>query len=155
MGSSSRYTRREQLTFLQSLPYRPQGGIGGIRCGEPAVRIFELSRLLGLPRGTLLAFLGISLASVNRRVEAHLPLSVEESKRVEGIESMVGQVQAMVEEGVPDETAGFDAARWLGHWLRHPLPALGGRLPASYLHTLDGQRLVRKMLAMIASGSYA
>lgn len=55
-----------------------------------------------------------------------------------GGEIFTGQVQAMVEEGTPGKAAGFDAARWLGPWLRQPLLALGSRLPASYLHTLDG-----------------
>jgi hypothetical protein len=72
-----------------------------------------------------------------------------------GIESLVRQVQTMVEEGGHDEAAGFDAARWLGYWIRQPMPALGGRLPASYLHTLEGQKLVGKILAMATSGSYA
>jgi putative toxin-antitoxin system antitoxin component (TIGR02293 family) len=154
MGSSRQYTRREQVTFLQYLQYRLQQRIDGIR-RAPAARLFELARVLGVSRGTLFAFLGISRASMNRRVQAHLPLSADESDLVQGIESLIWQVQAMVEDGVPAETAGFDAARWIGHWLCHPLPALGWRRPASYLHTLDGQRLVRKMLGMIAGGVYA
>ncbi len=155
MGSSSRYTRREQPSFLQYLQYRPQEGIDEMPPAVPATRLTKLSKSLGLQRRTLLAFLGISRASLNRRVQACLPLPVEESQRVLGIESLVRQIQTIVEESGHDEAAGFDAARWLGCWIRQPMPALGGRLPASYLHTLDGQRLVRKMLAMIASGSYA
>ena len=155
MGSSSRYTRREQPSFLQFLQYRRQEGIDRMPPAVPATRLTELSKSLGLPRRTLLAFLGISRASVNRRVQACLPLPVEESQRVLGIESLVRQIQTMVEESGHDEAAGFDAARWLGYWIRQPMPALGGRLPASYLHTLDGQRLVRKILAMIATGTYA
>jgi uncharacterized protein (DUF2384 family) len=103
----------------------------------------------------LLAFLGIDRASVSHRVHACLPLSADESARVLSIERLIGQVQAMVEGRAPGETGSFDAARWLGQWLRQPLPALGRRLPASYLHTLDGQTLVRNMLAMIASSAYA
>ena len=41
-----------------------------------------------------------------------------------GIESLIRQVRS-VEEGARGEAAGFDAARWLGQWLRQPLPALG------------------------------
>ncbi|MFL9875830.1 MbcA/ParS/Xre antitoxin family protein [Paraburkholderia megapolitana] len=33
---------------------------------------------------------------------------------------------------------GFDARQWLNRWLREPVPALGGRLPVEFLHTLDG-----------------
>jgi len=155
MGSSSRYTCRGQPTFHQYLPYRPQEGIDRMPPGVPAMGITESSKSLGVPRRSLLACLGISRTGLNRRLHACLPLSADEAARVLGIESLIGQVQAMVEDSAPDEAASFDAARWLGHWLRQPLPALGGRLPASYLHTLDGQRLVRKMLTMIASGSYA
>ena len=117
--------------------------------------VTELAKSLGLRRRTLLAFLGIPRASLNRRVHACLLLPVEESQRLLGIESLVRQIQTMVEESGHDESAGFDAARWLGYWIRQPMPALGGRLPASYLHTLDGHWLVRKILAMIAGGSYA
>jgi uncharacterized protein (DUF2384 family) len=155
MGSSSQYARRKQLTFLKYLRYSPQQESEGIPPDAFAVRITELSKSLGLPRCKVLAFLGISRAGVNRGVHAFLPLSADETARVLGVESLIGQVRAMVEEGAPGEAAGFNAARWLGQWLRQPLPALGERLPASYLHTLDGQRLVRKMLTMIASGSYA
>lgn len=156
MGSSSRYTRREELTFLQYLRYRPQERIDRIPPGVPSTRITGLCKSLGVSRRMLLAFLGIPCAGMNGRVQTHLSLSDDECARVQGIEGLIGQVQAMVEDSsVPAEAAGFDAARWLGHWLRNPLPALGGRLPASYLHTLEGQKLVRKMLAMITSGSYA
>jgi uncharacterized protein (DUF2384 family) len=155
MGSSSQYARREQLTFLQFLRYWPQEENDGFPPDAPAARITELSKSLGLPRCKVLAFLGISSAGVNRRVHSCLPLSADETARMLGIESLIGHVRAMVEGGAPGEAAGFDAARWLGQWLRQRLPALGGRLPASYLHTLDGQRLVRKILAMIASSSYA
>jgi putative toxin-antitoxin system antitoxin component (TIGR02293 family) len=130
-------------------------GSAGLCSGVPVARIFELAKVLGLSRGTLFACLGISRASVDRRVQACLPLSADEAERVLGVESLIGQVQAMVKDGETGKAAGFDSARWLACWIRQPLPALGGRLPASYLHTLDGQRLVRKMLDMIASGAYA
>jgi uncharacterized protein involved in copper resistance len=106
-------------------------------------------------RGARCSLSSISRTSLNHRVQARLPLPVDESQHVQGIESLVRQVQAMVEESVHGEAAGFDSARWFGHWLRQPLPALGGRLPASYLHTLEGQKLAGKIPVMISSGSYA
>lgn len=75
--------------------------------------------------------------------------------RVLGIESLIGKVQAMAEEGLPGEAAGFDAARWLAYWIRQLLPALGGRLRASCLHTREEQKLAGKILALITGGSYA
>jgi len=63
-------------------------------------------------------------------------------------------VQTMVADGGA-EAAGFDAARWLAQWLAHPLPALGGDTPASYLDTVEGQKLVSRLLAMAESGAYA
>jgi hypothetical protein len=99
MGSSSQYARREQLTFLKYLRYRPQQEREGIPPDAFAVRITELSKSLGLPRCKVLAFLGISRAGVSRGVHAFLPLSADETARVLGIESLIGQVRAMVEEG--------------------------------------------------------
>jgi len=66
---------------------------------------------------------------------------------------MVGQIEAMVEaSGYP---AGFDAAEWLSHWLREPLPALGGDKPINLLDTMEGQALVSRVLAQMQSGAYA
>ena len=74
-------------------------------------------------------------------------------RAVPGVEYLIGQVENMAREsGAPKE---FDAAIWLSHWLHAPLPALGNRTPASYMDTVEGQKLVSNILAMGQSGAYA
>jgi uncharacterized protein (DUF2384 family) len=102
----------------------------------------------------LLAFLGISRSREYRRVRAVLPLSPDESERVLGIETLICEVEAMVEESTSVDPTDFDARRWLGHWLRLRMPALGGASPASYLDTAERQKAVLRILSMVRSGSY-
>lgn len=65
---------------------------------------------------------------------------------------LLGQVETMVSEsGDPD---GFDAAAWLSRWLNEPLPAFGGRCPAVFLETTEGQELVAVTLSCMQSGAY-
>ena len=66
---------------------------------------------------------------------------------------LVGQVREMVAES--GDPAGFDAALWLARWLQRPLPALGGRRPAEFMDTADGQSLVSTMVARMQTGAYA
>jgi uncharacterized protein (DUF2384 family) len=113
-----------------------------------------LAQALALPKGALLAFLGISRSREYRRVKAALPLSPDESERVLGIEALICEVEAMAEESRSVDAADFDAGRWLGHWLRLPSPALGGASPASYLDAAERQKVVLRILSMVRGGAY-
>eukprot|EP01037_Dinobryon_pediforme_P032924 gene32924-38134_t len=107
-----------------------------IRSGVPAQRVGELSSVMDMPKEALMDSLGLSRATINRKVQREQSLSPEESERVMGMQALIGQVQAMIDtESAPD----FDAAKWLASWLATPLPALGGAKPASFLDTVEGQ----------------
>ena len=108
---------------------------------------------MGMPKENLMDCLGLSRATVNRKAQQDQPLSPDESERVVGVQTLIGQVQAMVEASSGAE--GFDAARWVSRWLGEPLPALGGEKPADYMDTVEGQKLVTQLLAMAGSGAYA
>ena len=74
------------------------------------------------------------------------------SELILGVDDLIDQVAAMVARwGDPKD---FDAARWMGHWLNQPLPALDGRRPADYLDTMEGQRLVSNLITTAVSGAY-
>lgn len=123
-----------------------------IRSGVPAQRVGELSSVMDMPKEALMDSLGLSRATVNRKVQREQALSPGESERVMGIQALIGQVQAMIDtESAPD----FDAAKWLANWLAAPLPALGGATPASFMDTVEGQKYVGNLLEMAQSGSYA
>lgn len=126
--------------------------IGALRSGVPAQLVGELSLAMDMPKEALMDSLGLSRATINRKVQREQPLSREESERVMGMQSLIGQVQAMIDaDSVPE----FDAAKWLARWLAEPLPALGGATPASYMDTVEGQKYVGNLLAMAQSGAYA
>lgn len=123
-----------------------------LRNGLPAERVGELSSLMGMPKEALMDSLGLPRATINRKVLRAQALSREESERVLGMQSLIGQVQAMVDaESAPE----FDAAKWLARWLAEPLPALGGATPGSYMDTVEGQKYVGNLLAMAQGGAYA
>jgi uncharacterized protein (DUF2384 family) len=75
------------------------------------------------------------------------------AERVVGIQRLNQQVQRLVEQS--SATEAFDAAKWVSHWNNEPLPALGGKTPATYLGTVEGQKLIENLLAMNQSGAYA
>lgn len=123
-----------------------------IRLGVPAKCVGELSSVMDMPKEALMDSLGLSRATINRKVQRDQPLSPEESERVMGIQALIGQVQAMVDPEIAPE---FNAAKWLATWLAAPLPALGGATPASFLDTVEGQKYVGNLLEMAQSGAYA
>lgn len=123
-----------------------------IRSGVPAQRVGELSSVMGMPEEVLMDSLGLSRATIKRKVQRERTLSPEESERVVGVQALIGQTQAMIDtENAPE----FDAAKWLASWLTSPLPALGGATPASFMDTVEGQKYVGILLEMAQSGAYA
>lgn len=131
----------------------PQARIALIRQGMPAATISQLASRMGVSKELLLSSLGLSRATISRKEKDASLLSKDESERVLGVETLLGMVQAMVEQS--GDPRGFDAARWLAGWLTTPVPALAGETPASYLDTFEGQKMVGELLAMMQSGAYA
>ena len=131
----------------------PSERISALKAGVPARHIDALSSRMHITKEALIDTLRLSRATVNRKARSGGVLSQDESERVLGMECLIGQVHAMVEES--GQLTGFDAAVWLAGWLFQPLPALGGKTPASYLDSIEGQKLVSNLLAMTQSGAYA
>ena len=139
--------------FVEVYNFLPQQRIEAIRGGVPAKDVGRLAHSMQVPKDFLIASLGLARATLSRKERSSQSLSSDESERLLGIKALIGQVQLMVEQsGGP---AGFDAAHWLAGWLDTPLPALAGRAPASYMDTVEGQKLVANLLAMAQSGAYA
>lgn len=145
-----RKERRSMTNFYQD---DPQTRIATIRSGIPASIVGELSSTMGMSKELLLGSLGLSRATISRKEKDETALSKDESERVLGIATLIGKVQAMVEES--GDPTGFNAAHWVADWLAKPLPALGGATPASYMDTFEGQKLVTELLSMSQSGAYA
>lgn len=123
-----------------------------IRSGVPARSVGELCSIMEMPEEVLMESLGLSRATINRKVQREETLSPQESERVMGMQALIGQVQAMIDiNSLPE----FDAAKWLATWLIAPLPALGGATPASFMDTVEGQKYVSNLLEIAQSGAYA
>ncbi|MES2351198.1 MAG: antitoxin Xre-like helix-turn-helix domain-containing protein [Pseudomonadota bacterium] len=131
----------------------PHERITALKAGVPARHIDALASRMKITKESLIDTLRLSRATVNRKARSEGALSQDESERVLGMECLIGQVHAMVEES--GELEGFDAAKWLGRWLFQPLPALGGKTSASFMDSIEGQKVISNLLAMTQSGAYA
>jgi putative toxin-antitoxin system antitoxin component (TIGR02293 family) len=123
-----------------------------IRLGIPARRVGALARTMDRPKERLMEVLNLKRATINRKEKRNEALSVEESERLMGVESLIGQVAAMIGSNAPPD---FDPAHWVASWLDSPIPALGGRQPASFMDTVEGQKYIANLLEMSVSGAYA
>jgi putative toxin-antitoxin system antitoxin component (TIGR02293 family) len=124
-----------------------------IRDGISPDALKTMIQVMELSQEKVFAYLALSAATINRKIKREERLSPDESARVLGLASLIGQVQAMVERSGDPE--GFDAAKWVAEWIERPLPALGGEKPAAYLDTTTGQQMVADLLAKMESGAYA
>lgn len=140
-------------SFVDVFRADPLVRIGMIKAGLSAGEVKTMLAGLALQTGEAMVALGLSPATVNRKVARGEALAPDDSERVLGLASLIGQVQIMVEESGDPE--GFDAERWLSAWLREPVPALGGQRPIEFLDTMEGQHLVARTLGQIQSGAYA
>lgn len=131
----------------------PEEVITIVRQGVPAERLIEIGACLHRSKEWLFRTLKLPRSTMDHKIRQHERLSPEHSERVVGLERLIGQVQAMVEdtEAAPD----FNACRWVGQWLDRPVPALGGAKPADFMDTLQGQALVSRLLAQSQAGVFA
>lgn len=141
---------------------RPVGSVHGIppivrvdlvRSGVPADVVTVIAAAMGIAKTKLYSTLGVSRATVERKVRERKRLSPDDGERFLGIARLIGQVDQIVRESGDPE--GFDAARWVAAWLDRPLPALGGRRPATLMDTADGREIIAGLIAQIQSGAYA
>lgn len=139
--------------YAQVYRLPPHQRIALIKGGVPAHHVDKLAQRMSIPKELLINTLRLSRATVNRKARAREALAQDESERVLGVEYLIGQVENMVAES--GDPAGFDAAAWLSAWLHSPLPALDCKTPASYMDTIEGQKMVSGLLATAQSGAYA
>lgn len=131
----------------------PMERVAMVKSGVPAADFVVLAANLCMPKERLASTLGLARATVDRKVRDNKLLSTDESSRMLGMASLIGQVQSMVAES--GQVQGFDAGVWVSHWLEQPVPALGGRRPAEFMDTPEGQGIVSRLVAQMQSGAYA
>jgi putative toxin-antitoxin system antitoxin component (TIGR02293 family) len=139
--------------FLGIFRSTPHVRVAAIKRGVLANELKRVARLMNAPNDVFYQCLNLPRATVERKASQEAVLSTEKSERAIGMSSLIGQVQAMVEESGNPE--GFDAAKWVWQWLNEPIPALGGKRPVEYMDTMEGQKLVSNLLTMMQTGAYA
>lgn len=154
--AASKPARIRIVNFSELYKATPDQRVHWIRSGVPATDIKTLAQRMETPQDKIFKILHLSPATINRKASRNEDLSAEDSERVVGMAKLIGQVESMLEEsGDPHLMKDFDAAKWVAHWLEEPIPALGGACPASYMDTMEGQRMVSNLLTMMQSGAYA
>ncbi len=146
-------SRGKSLSYIEVFRATPVTRIALIKSGVSARQVKLLSEHLRLDQKVMYRALCLKTATINRKASQDECLATDDSERVVGLAKLVGQVEAIVEDS--GSTEAFDAATWLSHWLREPLPALGGAKPIDFLDTIEGQSLVSRALSQIQTGAYA
>ena len=82
------------------------------------------------------------------------PPSPVTTKRAEFIRELAKLILDEIPKGAPG-TGNFDAERWVGRWLKERQPALAGRTAGSYIRTMKGRAIVRRLLLQSMTGTYA
>jgi putative toxin-antitoxin system antitoxin component (TIGR02293 family) len=124
-----------------------------IKNGVPASFVVDMAKSMGASKEGLVRTLGLSRATIDRKIKKSAALSADEGQRVIGMAKLVGLVETMAEQS--GSAKDFDAAKWLAKWIEQQLPAFGGKKPADFLDTAEGQDLVASTLQRMQSGAYS
>jgi putative toxin-antitoxin system antitoxin component (TIGR02293 family) len=117
--------------------------IGVIQAGLPVQELKDLQASLAVPMDQLVPMLGISKATLHRRI-AGGRLGPAESGRVVRFARLMGKAVEVMESEK-------DARRWL----TSPQFGLGGAVPLEYAETEVGAREVEDLLGRIEFGVYS
>ena len=150
-GSGAAATGRSGIVdlYLHDAPYvaaqSPTASelIQGIREGLPVSELNALQTVLDMPIERLAPKLGISRATLNRRL-AKGRLQPLESDRLVRFARLMGKALEVLETKE-------NARRWLGS----PQIGLGGAIPLDYAETEVGAREVEDLLGRIEYGVYS
>jgi putative toxin-antitoxin system antitoxin component (TIGR02293 family) len=124
-----------------------------VKKGAPSHMVGVISKEMDMTKDRFVRIMGLSRATVTRKMANKTDLSADESERLVGLAKLIGQVETIVKQS--GESAGFKPAKWFGEWIEQPAAALGGRKPEELLDTADGREAVARLLAQMQSGAYA
>ena len=124
-----------------------------IKKGISVFVLHQTIKEMGLTNEQTFQMLNFPRSTVGRKMAAKKTLTTEQSERFIGLQRLIGQVELMVQQS--GTAVGFDAAKWAAHWLKQPSAALGGKQPADFMDTVQGQAIVSDLLAQMQSGAYA
>ena len=123
------------------------------RSGVEGSFIKELAKQMAVPSSRLFAILGVPKATAEKKAAAGEMVAGSAGQAAIGMVKLLGIAQGIVADSKAAHAQGFDAAQWLGRWIEHAQPALGGRKPADLLDTPTGVDVVARLLGSIESGA--
>lgn len=125
------------------LKMSPAERIEMVRSGVKVAIMVEAGQYYGISQARLSKLLGISDATITRKIKAGGKLGPMESERLARIASVEAEAEKV-----------FDSSELARRWMLEPNLALG-EAPLSFLDTDTGADEVRKVLAAIAYGGVA
>lgn len=131
----------------------PLERIAQITHGVPAALFRAVATELRLTHQALADALGISRATVDRKLKGRESLNAPDGEALLSAAQLIGQVQRIVEES--GDATGFDAGTWVAAWMTRRNAALGDERPCDLMHTGEGRALVEQLVSQMQSGSYA
>lgn len=124
----------------QPVPPAPEV-IEMVRRGFPADRLDQMARLLSVERGNILALLGVSERTLQRKAQSSARLSPAVSDRLARMDRIIALAAEV-----------FGAKEKAVRWLKRPSRALGGEAPLQLLDTDAGTQRVEQELRGIQHG---
>lgn len=124
------------------------------RNGIDSIFLKDLSKHMDVPAVRIFDIVGIPKATAEKKVAAKELIAGAGGHAALGLARLLALAQDIVANSTAAEAQDFDVAKWLGHWIERPQPALGGRKPADLIGTPTGLDMVIKVLGAIESGAY-
>lgn len=132
----------------------PMQRVTAERQGVAARLVKELASEMAIPAVRMFKIIGVPKATAERKAEKNESIAGGGGQSALGVLNLLGIAQTIVAESTDEQAAQFDVAKWLGRWIEHPQPALGGRKPADLLDTPTGIEVVARLLGSLQSGAY-
>jgi putative toxin-antitoxin system antitoxin component (TIGR02293 family) len=124
------------------------------RIGVVGSLIKDLSKRMEISSTRIFRILGVPKATAEKKASAKEMVAGSGGQAALGMVKLLGIAQEIVRDSTAPEAKDFDSAKWLGHWIERPQPALGGRKPADLLDTPTGVEVVARLLGSIRSGAF-
>jgi uncharacterized protein (DUF2384 family) len=124
------------------------------REGVDSAFIADLAPRIGMTASAIYDLIKIPRSTARRKLNQGKPVDGCPGYAALGLIKLLALAQDICEDSTHAEAQNFDTAKWLGTWIRCPLPALGGQKPADLLDTPSGTAIVTKLLGAIRSGAY-
>lgn len=132
----------------------PMQRVAAERQGVAARLVKDLAYEMAIPAVRMFKIIGVPKATAERKAEKNEVIAGGGGQSALGVLNLLGIAQSIVAESTHENAAQFDVAKWLGRWIEHPQPALGGRKPADLLDTPTGIDVVARLLGSLQSGAY-